>query len=98
MGTLTASSGEMPAHHQLLPPASLRLRTRLASIRCGFCGDREHPERTGRIITIAHPKRAICELCIDYADEQTQAARLARRAPKSKPGRRRLLNPHRIGG
>lgn len=87
----------MATHHELLPPASLRLRTRLGDTRCGFCGSREHPDETGRIIPIAHPKRAICELCIDYADEQTEAARLARRAPKAKRGTFRRINPHRIG-
>lgn len=88
----------MATHHELLPPASLRVRTRLADTRCGFCGSREHPDETGRIIPIAHPKRAICELCIDYADEQTDAARLARRAPKAKRGQFRRINRHRIGG
>ena len=66
--------------------------------RGNFCGSREHPDETGRIIPIAHPKRAICELCIDYADEQTEAARLARRAPKAKRGKFRRINRHRIGG
>lgn len=88
----------MPAHHNLLPPASLRIRTRLTGLHCGFCGCTEEPDATGRIIAIAHPKRAICELCIDYADEQTEAARLARRAPKAKRGKFRRINPHRIGG
>ena len=87
----------MPTQHQLLPPASLRLRTRLVDTRCGFCGCAEDPDATGRIIQIAHPKRAICELCIDYADEQTEAARLGRRAPKAKRGTFRRINPHRIG-
>lgn len=88
----------MAKHHELLPPASLRIRTRLADTRCGFCGSREHPDETGRVIPIAHPKRAICELCIDYADEQTEAARLARLAPKAKRGQFRRINSHRIGG
>jgi hypothetical protein len=87
----------MAQHHNLLPPASLRIRTRLPDTRCGFCGCREEPDATGRIIPIAHPKRAICELCIDYADEQTKAARLARRAPKAKRGPFRRINRHRIG-
>lgn len=87
----------MATHHELLPPASLRIRTRLADTRCGFCGSREHSDQTGRIVPIAHPKRAICELCIDYADEQTLAARLARRAPKLKRGTFRRINRHRIG-
>lgn len=87
----------MATHHELLPPASLRLRTRLADTRCGFCGCPEKPDETGRIISIPHPKRAICELCIDYADEQTAAARLARRAPKAVPGRRRMINRHAVG-
>lgn len=86
----------MAQHHNLLPPASLRLRTRLPGLHCGFCGCVEAPDETGRIIPIAHPKRAICELCIDYADEQTEAARLARRAPKAKRGPRRRINRHRI--
>lgn len=88
----------MVTHHSLLPPASLRLRTRLADSRCGFCGCAEDPDATGRIIPIAHPKRAICELCIDYADEQTEAARFARRAPKAKRGKFRRINRHRVGG
>lgn len=87
----------MTTHHELLPPASLRIRTRLADTRCGFCGCIEDPDATGRIIPIAHPKRAICELCIDYADEQTEAACLARRAPKARRGTFRHINPHRIG-
>lgn len=88
----------MAEHHNLLPPASLRIRTRLTGLHCGFCGCIEEPDATGRIIPIAHPKRAICELCIDYADEQTEAARLARRAPKAKRGKFRRINRHRIGG
>lgn len=87
----------MTTYHGLLPPASLRIRTRLAGTRCGFCGCPERPDETGRIIPIAHPKRAICELCIDYADEQTEAARLARQPRKAKPGPSRRINPHRIG-
>ena len=87
----------MAEHHELLPPASLRLRTRLPGVTCGFCGCREEPDQTGRIILVAHPKRAICELCIDYADEQTEAARLARRAPKPKRGKFRRINRHAIG-
>lgn len=87
----------MAAHHELLPPASLRIRTRLPGIRCGFCGCIEDPDATGRIIPIPSPKRAICELCIDYADEQAEAARLARRAPKPKRGTFRRINRHRIG-
>ena len=67
--------------HRLLPPASFRLRTRLAHIRCGFCGNRENPDETGRIIGIPHHKQAICELCIDEADIMTACARLARRPP-----------------
>ncbi len=87
----------MATRHELLPPASLRLRTRSPDISCGLCGCTEAPGKAGRIIPVAHPKRAICELCIDYADEQTEAARLARRAPKAKRGKFRRINRHRIG-
>ncbi len=87
----------MADHHELLPPASLRLRTRLPGLRCGFCGCPELPDATGRIVPIAHPKRAICELCIDYADEQTEAARLARHAAKAKRGKFRPINRHAVG-
>jgi hypothetical protein len=87
----------MSQHHRLMPPASLRLRTRLISTRCGFCGSRELPDETGRIIPIPHFKRAICELCIDEADLMAECARLARRAPKAKPGPRRVANRHVIG-
>lgn len=87
----------MATHHELLPPASLRIRTRLPGLLCGFCGSPELPDATGRIIPIAHPKRAICEICIDYADEQTEAARLARRAPKPKRGPFRHINRHAVG-
>lgn len=55
------------------------------------------PHSSGRIIPIADPKRAICEICIDYADEQTEAARLARRASKPKRGKFRRINRHRVG-
>jgi hypothetical protein len=88
----------MAPHHELLPPASLRLRTRLAHIRCGFCGCREAPDETGRIITIPHAKQAICELCIDEADLMADCARRARRAPKAKRRPFRRINSHRIGG
>jgi hypothetical protein len=87
----------MSQHHRLMPPPSLRLRTRLAHLRCGFCGCREEPDETGRIIPIPHHKQAICELCIDEADVMTTCARLARRPAKPAPGPRRLVNPHRIG-
>jgi hypothetical protein len=73
--------------HRMMPPASLRLRTRLAHMRCGFCGTRELPDESGRVIGIAHFKQAICELCIDEADIMTKCAALARRAPKAKPKR-----------
>ncbi len=84
-------------HHRLMPPASLRLRTRLIAVRCGFCGCAEDPDETGRIIGIPHHKQAICELCIDYADEQAVAARLARCAPKAKRGAFRQFNRHAVG-
>lgn len=87
----------MATHHRLMPPASLKLRTRLADIRCGFCGCREAPDETGRIIAIPHPQGAICELCIDEADMMAACARLARRPVKARPGKRRLINRHTVG-
>lgn len=88
----------MATHHNLLPPASIRIRTRLANIRCGFCGCREDPDETGRIISIPHHRTAICELCIDEADIMTKCARLARCVPKAKRGQFRHVNHHQIGG
>ncbi|RDJ20115.1 hypothetical protein DWF00_16520 [Bosea caraganae] len=87
----------MASLHRLMPPASLKLRTRLADIRCGFCGCREEPDETGRILTISHPKAAICELCMDEADLMAACAGLARQPAKARPGKRRLLNRHSVG-
>lgn len=81
------------------PPPSLRVSTRLAGAT--FCGSDEVQESqfwTGRIVRILHKRKTICESCVEYADEQAECARLARRAPKAKPGRRKLINRHAIGG
>jgi ribosome-binding protein aMBF1 (putative translation factor) len=67
-------------------PVSLRVRTRLPDMRCGFCGSRESDE--GRVISIQHAQRAICEPCIELADEMTACARLARVPAKATPARR----------
>lgn len=68
-------------------PVSQRVRTRLPDQRCGFCGNREGQE--GRVIPVQHARRAICEPCIELADEMSVCARLARLPAKAKPGKRR---------
>ncbi|MDU0343175.1 hypothetical protein [Bosea rubneri] len=81
------------------PPPTLRISTRLPGA-IDFCGcdeDQKTQFWTGRIIRIQHKRKTICEACIEYADEQAEAARLARQPRKAKPGRFRHINPHRIG-
>lgn len=82
------------------PPPTLRTSTRLPGTLCDFCGSVEDQESqfwTGRIIRIQHKRKTICEACIEYADEQAECARLARRPHKAKRGQFRRINPHRIG-
>lgn len=82
------------------PPPTLRISTRLTGTLCGFCGcdeDQKTQFWTGRIMRIQHKRKTICEACIEYADEQAEAARLARQPRKAKPGPLRRINPHRIG-
>ena len=67
-------------------PVSQRVRTRLPNLRCGFCGNRESEE--GRVIPVQHSQRAICEPCIEIADEMAECARLARKPAKAKRVRR----------
>lgn len=82
------------------PPPTLRISTRLPGAICDFCGSDEDQNGqfwTGRIIRIQHKRKTICEACIEYADEQAEAASLARRPRKAKRGQFRHINPHRIG-
>jgi hypothetical protein len=81
------------------PPPSVRINTRLAAASCGFCMDHERNDEfwTGRIMNVPHQRRAICEACIEHADEMALCARLARSPAKPKRGPRRLVSPHRIG-
>lgn len=76
------------------PPPTQRASTRLAGASCGFCLEAERADEfwTGRIIGVQHKRRAICEACIEYADEMAACARLARQPAKAKPGPRRALS------
>lgn len=79
------------------PPPSQRISTRIPGPVCSFCGsDEDHATHfwTGRIVRIQHARRTICEACIEHADELAECARLARSAPKAKPGPCRRLSPH----
>lgn len=83
------------------PPTTVRINARLPGAICDFCGSAgEKPDGqfwTGRIIRNQHKRRTICEACIEYADEQAEAARLARQPRKAKPGPFRRINANRIG-
>lgn len=82
------------------PPPTIRINTRLPGAICDFCGSDEDLNGqfwTGRIMRIQHKRKTICEACVEHADEQTEAARLARRAPKAKRGTFRRIITHRIG-
>jgi len=73
------------------PPPTQRVATRLAGALCGFCLEAERTDEfwTGRVVAVPHARRAICEACIEYADEMAACARLARVPVKATPGRRR---------
>lgn len=82
------------------PPPTTRVSTRLPGTICDFCGSDEDQAGdfwTGRIIRIQHKRKTICEACIETADEQAAAARLARRPPKATRGPFRHINRHAIG-
>ena len=81
------------------PPPSQRISPRLAGLSCSFCHETERDDQfwTGRIMSIQHKRRTICEACVEYADEMAACARLARHAAKAKPGQRRLSSHRRIG-
>ncbi|WP_103873896.1 hypothetical protein [Bosea lathyri] len=82
------------------PPPSQRISARLPGTVCSFCGSDEDVASqfwTGRVISIQHQRKTICEACIEYADELTQCARLARHAPKAKPGPFRRIQRPAIG-
>lgn len=82
------------------PPPTTRISTRLPGAICDFCGSDEDLNGqfwTGRIIRIQHKRKTICEACVEHADELAAAARLARKAPKAKPGNYRRINRNRIG-
>jgi hypothetical protein len=68
---------------RMLPPASARLRARVADACCGVCWETEKDDRTGRLISIPHRRKFICETCIDFADDIANCARLARSMPKA---------------
>ena len=74
------------------PPPVARVATRLPGAFCGFCLEAERGAEfwTGRVVSVPHARRAICEACVEYADEIAACARLARIPAKAKPGRRRL--------
>lgn len=75
------------------PPPTQRISARLPGMVCSFCGSDEDQASqfwTGRIISIQHKRRTICESCIEYADEMAECARLARQPAKPKPGNRRI--------
>jgi hypothetical protein len=80
------------------PPPTQRVATRLAGANCGFCLEAERTDQfwTGRIVSVPHSRRAICEACIEYADEMAACARLARIPAKAKPGPRRLATLSRL--
>lgn len=75
------------------PPPTQRVATRLSGAVCGFCLEAERADEfwTGRLVTVPHRRRVICEACIEYADEMAACARLARSPAKPKRGPRRLL-------
>jgi hypothetical protein len=82
------------------PPPTQRLSTRLAGAVCSFCGSDEDVSGqfwTGRIIRIQHKRKTICESCVEWADEQAECARLARRPLKAKRGPFRHVNRRSIG-
>lgn len=70
------------------PPPTQRVSTRIPLASCGFCMDHERADQfwTGRIINVQHRRRAICEACIEHADEMAACAELARRPAKAKRG------------
>ena len=71
------------------PPPTQRVSARLPGAVCSFCGSDEDVASqfwTGRIIRIQHKRKTICESCVEWADEQAECARLARRAPKAERG------------
>lgn len=79
-------------------PPTQRVATRLAGANCGFCLEAERTDEfwTGRIVSVPHRRRAICESCVEYADEMAACARLARIPAKAKPGPRRLATHPRL--